>query len=144
MTSNVGTKNAIKNMSSIGYSKQNAEYEQSIVEKEVKKQFKPEFINRIDNIIHFNILSREAIMTLLDMELNKLKNQVKKHDVELIISDEVKEFLLDENYSIEYGFRPFKRKINDEIKLIIAEVLLEDKPKEIKITIEDKKIKAVF
>jgi ATP-dependent Clp protease ATP-binding subunit ClpC len=144
MTSNVGTKNAIKNMSSIGYSKQNAEYEQSIVEKEVKKQFKPEFINRIDNIIHFNILSREAIMTLLDMELNKLKKQVKKHDVELVISDEVKEFLLDENYSIEYGFRPFKRKINDEIKLIIAEVLLEDKPKEIKITIEDKKIKAVF
>jgi ATP-dependent Clp protease ATP-binding subunit ClpC len=144
MTSNVGTKNAIKNMSSIGYSKQNAEYEQSIVEKEVKKQFKPEFINRIDNIIHFNILSREAIMTLLDMELNKLKNQVKKHDVELVISNEVKEFLLDENYSIEYGFRPFKRKINDEIKLIIAEVLFEDKPKEIKITIEGKKIKAVF
>jgi ATP-dependent Clp protease ATP-binding subunit ClpA len=56
----------------------------------------------------------------------------------------VKEFLLDENYSIEYGFRPFKRKINDEIKLIVAEALLEDKPKEIKITIVDEKIKAVF
>ena len=144
MTSNVGTKNAIKNMSSIGFSKQNAEYETSIVEKEVKKHFKPEFINRIDNIIHFNILSREAIMTLLDMELAKLKKQVKKHDVELIIPNEVKEFLLDENYSIEYGFRPFKRKINDEIKLIVAEALLEDKPKEIKITIVDEKIKAVF
>jgi ATP-dependent Clp protease ATP-binding subunit ClpC len=144
MTSNVGTKHAIKNMSSIGFSKQNAEYETSIVEKEVKKHFKPEFINRIDNIIHFNILSREAIMTLLDMELAKLKKQVKKHDVELIIPNEVKEFLLDENYSIEYGFRPFKRKINDEIKLIVAEALLEDKPKEIKITIVDEKIKAVF
>jgi ATP-dependent Clp protease ATP-binding subunit ClpA len=131
-------------MSSIGFSKQNAEYETSIVEKEVKKHFKPEFINRIDNIIHFNILSREAIMTLLDMELAKLKKQVKKHDVELIIPNEVKEFLLDENYSIEYGFRPFKRKINDEIKLIVAEALLEDKPKEIKITIVDEKIKAVF
>jgi ATP-dependent Clp protease ATP-binding subunit ClpC len=144
MTSNVGTKKAKQSQSSIGYSKISSEYEHSIVEAEVKKTFKPEFINRIDNIIHFNVLSKEAIKILLGYELDKLKKQVSKHGVELIISDEVIDSLLEDNYSIEYGFRPFKRKVNDDIKLLVAEILLNEKPKEINLVLEDKKIRAAF
>lgn len=143
MTSNVGTKKAFQNKSSIGYSKNTNEYEHSIVETEVKKQFKPEFINRVDNIIHFNVLSKESIKTLLGYEIDKLKKQVLKHGVKLYISEEVINHLLDENYSIEYGFRPFKRKINDNIKLMVAEILLNETPKEIKVIISEGKIKAV-
>jgi len=80
----------------------------------------------------------------LRKELNKLAKQVEKHNVKLKISEEVIDFLLERDYTIEYGFRPFKRIVNDEIKLIIAEILLEDKPEEIKLTIEDGKIKAAF
>jgi ATP-dependent Clp protease ATP-binding subunit ClpA len=131
-------------MSSISFAKSEKQYDHSIVESEVKKFFKPEFINRIDNTIHFNILSKENIKVLLRKELDKLVKQVEKHNVKLKISEEVIDFLLERDYTIEYGFRPFKRIVNDEIKLIIAEILLEDKPAEIKLTIEDGKIKAAF
>lgn len=131
-------------MSSISFAKSEKKYDHSIVELEVKKFFKPEFINRIDNTIHFNILSKENIKVLLRKELDKLAKQVEKHNVKLKISEEVIDFLLERDYTIEYGFRPFKRIVNDEIKLIIAEILLEDKPAEIKLTIEDGKIKAAF
>lgn len=144
LTSNIGTKKAIGNMSSISFAKSEKKYDHSIVESEVKKFFKPEFINRIDNTIHFNILSKENIKVLLRKELDKLAKQVEKHNVKLKISEEVIDFLLERDYTIEYGFRPFKRIVNDEIKLIIAEILLEDKPGEIKLTIEDGKIKAAF
>lgn len=144
LTSNVGTKKAIKNMSSISFAKSEKQYDHSIVESEVKKFFKPEFINRIDNTIHFNILSKENIKVLLKKELDKLSKQVENHNVKLKISEEVIDFLLERDYTIEYGFRPFKRIVNDEIKLIVAEILLDDKPEEIKLSIEDEKIKAVF
>lgn len=144
LTSNVGTKKAIKNMSSISFAKSEKQYDHSIVELEVKKFFKPEFINRIDNTIHFNILSKENIKVLLRKELDKLSKQVENHNVKLKISEEVIDFLLERDYTIEYGFRPFKRIVNDEIKLIVAEILLENKPEEIKLSIEDEKIKAAF
>lgn len=144
LTSNVGTKKAIKNMSSISFAKSEKQYDHSIVESEVKKFFKPEFINRIDNTIHFNILSKENIKVLLKKELDKLSKQVENHNVKLKISEEVIDFLLERDYTIEYGFRPFKRIVNDEIKLIVAEILLDDKPEEIKLSIEDEKIKAAF
>jgi ATP-dependent Clp protease ATP-binding subunit ClpA len=76
MTSNVGTKKASETKNLIGYSKSTSEYEHSVVEVEVRKKFKPEFINRIDNIVHFNILSKEAIKILIGYELDKLKKQV--------------------------------------------------------------------
>lgn len=140
LTSNVGVKKASQSKSSIGYSKNASEYEHSIVESEVKKHFKPEFINRIDNVVHFNVLSRESITVLLKMEIEKLKKQVAKHGVELIVPEEVIEFLLNENYTIEYGFRPFKRKINDDVKLIVAEILLNEKPEKVVLKVSDGKI----
>jgi len=140
LTSNVGVKKASQSKSSIGYSKNLSEYEHSIVESEVKKHFKPEFINRIDNVVHFNVLSRESITVLLKMEIEKLKKQVMKHNVELIVPEEVIEFLLNENYTIEYGFRPFKRKINDDVKLIVAEILLNTKPEKVVLKVSDGKI----
>jgi ATP-dependent Clp protease ATP-binding subunit ClpC len=140
LTSNVGVKKASQSKSSIGYSKNPSEYEHSIVESEVKKHFKPEFINRIDNVVHFNVLSRESITVLLKMEIEKLKKQVMKHNVELIVPEEVIEFLLNENYTIEYGFRPFKRKINDDVKLIVAEILLNTKPEKVVLKVSDGKI----
>jgi ATP-dependent Clp protease ATP-binding subunit ClpC len=144
LTSNVGTKKAIRNMSSISFAKSENQYDHSIVESEVKKFFKPEFINRIDNTIHFNILTKENIKVLLRKEMEKLAKQVEKHNVKLNISEEVIDFLLERDYTIEYGFRPFKRIVNDEIKLIVAEILLENKPVEIKLSIKNEKIKAAF
>ena len=143
LTSNVGTGKAISNKNSIGYSQPENAYDKNIVQKEIIKRFKPEFINRIDNTIHFNVLSKEILTQLLNIELEKLISQVEKHGVELQISSEVKLSLIDDTFIPEHGFRPLKRKINDEVKFLVAEKLLDDGVKTIELIIEDEKIKAV-
>jgi ATP-dependent Clp protease ATP-binding subunit ClpC len=144
LTSNIGTKSVIQSRSGIGFGDAVQGYDKAVVEKEVRKFFKPEFINRLDEVVHFNILTKENIFTLMDLEFAKLVKQVQKHGVTLKISEEVKEYLFEKEYIPEYGFRPFKRYISNEVKTLIAEILLEQKPKEIKISLEDQKIKAVI
>lgn len=140
LTSNVGTKKSISNQSRIGYSKQSFDYDESIIDMEINKRFRPEFINRIDNVIHFNTLEKDALMQILDIELDKLIKQVAKHGVKLKISASVKTFIVDNSYIPEKGFRPLKRKINDDIKLLVAEKLLESDGTEIKLALRKDKI----
>lgn len=126
LTSNIGTKKSIDVKTSIGYSKTSADdYDKSIVEREIQKRFRIEFINRIDNIVHFNTLSKENLLTLLDIEINKLISVVAKHCITLNISDKVKEYIIDTSYTPQHGFRVVKRKINDTIKVLIAEKMIQ-------------------
>lgn len=142
LTSNVGTKQAIKNNSRIGFDSNLNSYDKNIIHKSLKKRFRPEFINRIDNIVHFNILSKSNLLSLLDIHLEKLTIEVAKHGVSLKISQNVKSLLVDEAYIPENGFRALKRKINDELKLLVAEELMsEEKPTEISLVVRNKKVK---
>lgn len=140
-TSNIGIKKSLESKNRLGFNKRDLNYDGSIIMGEVKKRFRTEFINRIDDIIHFNPLSKDNLSTLFDKEVNSLIEKVKEHDVEVNISDEVKIFLIDQCKSPEYGFRALKRKINDEVKVKIAESLLEKEFKILNVTLEYKNIK---
>ena len=132
---------SINSKNALGFVKKDEDYDKSIIIGEVKKRFRTEFLNRLDNIIHFNTLSNDDLSTLFDKEISKLIERVSKHGVELNISDDVKTFLVNQCQSPEYGFRALKRKINEQLKIEIAESLLENKFKILKVNLVDKKIK---
>ncbi len=87
-----------------------------LVLSEVKKYFKPEFLNRLDDMIVFHSLTKEHISRILDILLNKLIKRLKEEEISLEIGDEIKEKLVSEGYEPRYGARPLKRAIEREIE----------------------------
>ena len=131
MTSNVGTKVLKDFGSGVGFStKSKLESKdsnvKSVLEKELKKKFAPEFINRLDEIIYFNDLEKEDILKIVDLELNKTINRAKEIGYELTISDTLKEHLVTVGYDNEYGARPLKRAIQKWVDDYITEFILEN------------------
>lgn len=138
LTSNLGTSQAAKNI--VSYINSKDAYNTQEIEKAIKKKFKPEFVNRIDNIVHFNVVSKESLLIILELELEKLIKQVAKHGATLYISNEVKGSLVEHAYIPENGVRALKRQINDNIKNVVAESLLNGDCDELYIELENEKI----
>ena len=134
MTSNLGA-TGIVNPVNLGFvSETNADADhkkmESRVMDEVKKRYKPEFINRIDEIIIFRTLDKEQVRDIARLLLAKLADRVKKaQDIELDFSDEVIEFVAEKGYDIKYGARPVKRVIRTEIEDVLSGDLLSGKVK---------------
>ncbi len=125
MTSNVGAQE-LGRTSALGFSSPGTE---SIKAEErllavAKRTFKPEFINRVDNIIVFNKLDRNALMEIIGIELDKLKERLANRDLSFEISDEAKNFLLDKGFEPEFGARPLRRAIEHLVEDPLAEELL--------------------
>ncbi len=118
MTSNVGATEAVKKKTSIGFgSVETAEIDvRSRVEGELKKKFKPEFLNRIDEIVHFNRLSKEECSEICILILEGLKKRLLDKKIYINFSDSVIEHILDKGYNEEYGARPLKRTVRDLIE----------------------------
>ncbi len=106
----------------------------------LKKTFRPEFLNRIDEIIVFNRLSKSDMRKIVDLQLNLLANRLKDNDIEISINNEVKEKLVEEGFDPEYGARPLKRTIQRLIENPLAKFLLEGKPKKIEVSIKNNQI----
>ena len=125
MTSNLGTKDLSKN---IGFSHGSSEdtYQQmkSKVSEELKKYFKPEFLNRIDETIVFHELTLEEVNEIVDLMMERIHEQLKNSDLEIILSDEAKEFLATEGYDREFGARPLRRSIQRLLEDPLSEELL--------------------
>ena len=124
MTSNVGAQELMRS-SSLGFGGGN----DSVKAEErllaiAKKTFKPEFINRVDNIIVFNKLDRASLLKIIDIELDKLKKRLAGRELDLEITDAVKEFLLGKGFEPEFGARPLRRSIERYIEDPLAEELL--------------------
>jgi len=116
------------NLGSHAYSSKNNDVEskQSIVMDSVRGHFSPEFLNRIDEIISFNKLEKSAMKGIVNIQLLKLNNLVKKErDIDLIIDNEVTSYLVDEGYDPEFGARPLKRVISRNIQNQLATMLIE-------------------
>ena len=135
MTSNVGTRKLKEFGTGVGFStaarKANLdEYTKSVIEGSLKKAFAPEFLNRIDDVILFNTLSKEDIYKIIDIELEKLFERIK--DIGFIpkITDAAKSFISDKGYDSAYGARPLKRAIQKHIEDILAEEIINQKIKE--------------
>jgi ATP-dependent Clp protease ATP-binding subunit ClpC len=127
MTTNAGAE-AIKNEAAFGFTKpdQDASYEsmKTRVVDEIEKVFRPEFINRVNDIIVFRHLNDEDMKHVVDLELAKVRNRLKEKGLAIELSDEAKEFLVKKGSNTDYGARPLRRAIETFVEDPLAEELL--------------------
>jgi len=90
----------------------------------LKDSFKPEFLNRLDEIIIFNILAKEAIKEIVDIQIGVVKKRLLEKEIELSVSDGVLKFLAEEGYDPSYGARPLKRLIQSKILTPLASMMI--------------------
>ena len=128
MTSNLGSRQIQEYGRGIGFGTSDAGTDlarQDIIRKALNKSFAPEFINRIDEIITFNQLDREAVGRIVEIELAQLSKRMEGMGYSLSLTDEAKSFLADKGYSREYGARPLKRAIQTYVEDKLAEVMID-------------------
>lgn len=139
MTSNAGTRQLKEFGSGIGFNaggltksvmdEKDKEYARSIIQKSLSKQFSPEFLNRLDEIITFNQLGIDAIKRIIDIELRGLFGRVHDMGYEIQITDKAKELVATKGYDVQFGARPLKRAIQTYIEDGVCELLLGGKLK---------------
>ncbi len=129
MTSNVGTRRLKDFGTGIGFStsarKQNAAaLEQDIIEKDLKKTFAPEFLNRIDEIVFFNTLEEDDLVKIVDLELARLEKRLKDLNYDFEATKEAKQLLIGQTTDSQYGARPLKRAVQSMIENPLSDILL--------------------
>ncbi|SHH15272.1 ATP-dependent Clp protease ATP-binding subunit [Tepidibacter thalassicus] len=126
MTSNAGT----NFKSNIGFAKDRYDILEGRVKEALKEIFRPEFLNRIDETIVFTSLSKDELRKIVDLMLKEVIDEVKEKGMNIVISEEVKDFILEKGYDEKYGARPLRRTIQRYIEDEIAEHYLQGKIKE--------------
>ena len=133
MTSNAGTRQLKEFGRGVGFNaggtglamdEKDKEYARSIIQKSLSKQFSPEFLNRLDEIITFDQLDLNAIKKIIDIELRGLYKRVESLGYHLEISDAKKEFVAEKGYDVQFGARPLKRAIQNYIEDTVCEKIL--------------------
>jgi len=130
MTSNVGSREVEDYGSGIGFATAGKNVEadrRSVVEKAVKKAFPPEFINRVDEQVYFNSLSKEAIEEIIDLELKDLRSRALEAGYKLTITPAAKRFIADAGYDPAYGARPLKRAVMRYVEDPVSEFIISDR-----------------
>ncbi len=100
-----------------------------MVENELKQHFKPEFLNRIDEIILFKALSKEIVYEILDKIINEIETRLKNKRIHILLTNEAREKVIKESYDEVYGARPVRRYVAKNIETLLAQSILEDKIK---------------
>ena len=138
MTSNAGQ--GIKE-TSVGFTAENASDEPDAARSSMSQFFKPEFLNRLDDVIEFNELSKEDLVKIVDLMLNSVNNMVKSRGMQITVTDEAKKKLVEEGYNPAMGARPLRRTIQEEIEDKVADYKL-DHPtaKNLTASVKDQKI----
>ena len=133
MTSNTGSRQLKEFGTGVGFSTKNKESKSteetnSVIEKELKKKFAPEFLNRIDDVVMFNSLTKEDINKIIDIELGGLVERVKKMEFELEITEGASEYIATQGFDPEYGARPLKRAIQKYVEDVLTEEIIQQNP----------------
>ena len=116
-----------------------------LINQELKSNFRPEFLNRLDEIINFEPLKKETLLKVVDLQLNHLRERLEDKGIELEIDDDVLSLITELGYNPSYGARPLKRVIQKELESEIAKYILKGKYKEgSTIKIENKNSKLIF
>ncbi|MCM8809658.1 MAG: AAA family ATPase, partial [Candidatus Omnitrophica bacterium] len=127
MTSNIGTE-ILKNKSIIGFltpeEEKSFENSKNEIMEKVKKTFRPEFLNRLDDIIIFHPLTQTHLLKIVEIEVEKVRERLKELKVGLIITDQAKKFLVEKGTNPEFGARPLKRAISRYIEDPLSEEIL--------------------
>ena len=129
MTSNIGSRQLKDFGTGVGFSTgarkdSTDDMTKSVVEGALKKAFAPEFLNRIDDVIMFNSLSREDIHLIIDIELDKLMSRIKTLGYHVDVTDKAKDYIVEKGYDANYGARPLKRAIQKYIEDPLAEEII--------------------
>ena len=128
MTSNIGTRQLKEFGKGIGFAAQirtdDKEYSRSVITKALNKSFAPEFINRLDEIITFDQLDLDALTRIIDIELKGLYSRVENIGYKLVIDEDVKKFVATKGYDVQFGARPLKRAIQNNLEDGISELIL--------------------
>ena len=128
MTSNIGTRQLKEFGKGIGFAAQvrtdDKEYSRSVITKALNKSFAPEFINRLDEIITFDQLDLDTLTRIIDIELKGLYSRVKNIGYKLVIDEDAKKFVATKGYDVQFGARPLKRAIQNNLEDGISELIL--------------------
>lgn len=127
MTSNIGTRQLKDFGAGIGFSTKSIdkEYTHSVLQKALNKAFSPEFLNRIDDIVMFDSLDKDAIFKIIDIELTQFYKRIETLGYKLTITNAAKNFIADKGYDIQYGARPLKRAIQKYLEDELAEMIID-------------------
>jgi len=129
MTSNIGTRQLKDFGKGVGFntaedSVVDAEFSRGVIQKALNKTFAPEFLNRIDDVVMFDQLSRDSIKSIIDLELKGLFKRVTDLGYKLELSPEAKDFIAEKGYDVQFGARPLKRAIQRYLEDELADVVL--------------------
>lgn len=156
MTSNAGTRQLKDFGRGIGYTsgsiglsmdEKDKEYARGIIQKALSKQFSPEFLNRLDDIITFDQLNLESIKKIIDLEMCELYKRTQELGYSLSTDEEAKEFIASKGYDVQFGARPLKRAIQNYVEDRVCELILDGKlhtGDNISITVNDSKDALTF
>ena len=135
MTSNIGARQVKDFGRGLGFETasqkaQSTEIEKSVIEKELKKTFSPEFLNRIDDIVIFNALDQTDIRKIVEIELKDLIFRIEKLGYQITIKESAKDFISEKGFDSKYGARPLNRAIQKHVEDLIAEHVVNNSIKE--------------
>ena len=134
MTSNAGTRQLKEFGKGIGFSMSSREGDrklaQSVIMKALNKTFSPEFLNRVDDVIMFDQLTKESILKIIDLELAHIYKRMEELGFSLSLEEEAKSFIAEQGYDPQYGARPMKRALQKYVEDPVAESILSNAPKE--------------
>jgi len=127
MTSNVGA-NLLRSSGGLGFMKQSEEHSyekmREMLMSEVERHFRPEFLNRLDEILIFNSLTREDLSSIIHIEMRKVRARLAEQGVEITLTPEAEKLLIERGHNVEYGARPLRRALERNIEDPLAEELL--------------------
>ncbi len=128
MTSNIGTRQLKDFGKGVGFTPaskaDDKQFAHGVIQKALSKAFAPEFLNRVDDVIMFDQLSKESIYSIIDLELKDVYGRVENLGYKLTLSEEAKNYIAEKGYDVQYGARPLKRAIQKYVEDEVAEVLL--------------------
>ena len=132
MTSNIGARQIKDFGQGVGFGTaakkaQEGDHNRGVIEKALKKAFAPEFLNRIDDVVVFNVLEKEDIHKIIDIELKKVIHRIEDLGYKIELSKEAKEFIADKGFDKQYGARPLKRAIQKYIEDLLAEEIVNNR-----------------
>ncbi|HIO71961.1 MAG TPA: ATP-dependent Clp protease ATP-binding subunit, partial [Flavobacteriales bacterium] len=135
MTSNIGSRQLSDFGKGVGFNtkardESGAHYSKSVIQNALKKAFSPEFLNRVDDVIIFDALTRDSIHKIIEIELQQLYGRVEDLGYELKINDQAKDFIVEKGYDEKFGARPLKRAIQKYVEDPLAEEIIKSKLKE--------------
>jgi len=127
LTSNIGA-NIIKNQASLGFKPTSGERSYDEMKREllteVERHFRPEFLNRLDEIIVFETLGRDELREIVDIELKHVQNRLEEKGLQVTITNEVRDYLIDVGYNPDFGARPLRRAVEQHVEDALAEEIL--------------------